>query len=85
MEMTRKEKATLAKLILEPMRPRKRPAPKGDTCTKCGSDQITVTSALAWGPWSGRIKCNKCGYEETAMSHLGKKIVSVEPLNPQRE
>lgn len=78
--MNRKTLEAVKEIVLKPMLPVERPAPNGDTCTKCGNDQIVVISALAWGPWSGKVKCKKCGYEEKTMSHIGKKFVTVEPL-----
>jgi hypothetical protein len=70
----------LLKAMLEPMRPRKIGAPEGAKCTKCGSDKIHRIWAPSWGRFGGRIECTECGHNESAMSHIAKICISVEPM-----
>ena len=58
----------------------KRPAPVGTTCRHCGAQGLEIVSMVLSGPFAGSIKCSQCGHSESVMSHLGKKLVTVEPL-----
>jgi hypothetical protein len=70
----------LLKAMLEPMCPRKIGVPEGAKCTKCGSDKIHRIWAPSWGRFGGRIECTECGYKESAMAHICKSCISIEPL-----
>jgi len=51
-------------------------------CPMCAKATLKTQHFFLGGPYSGFVSCSACGYQDTMISHLGRKILSVEPIDP---
>jgi len=68
------------RLVEATLMPKECEAPKGTSCSKCGSEDVIVMRAL-FSHWSGgEIVCKNCGYKRSVIDYLGKSMITVEPI-----
>jgi transcription elongation factor Elf1 len=68
------------RLVQATLMPKECEAPKGTSCSKCGSEDVIVMRAL-FSHWSGgEIVCKKCGYKQPVIDYLSKSMIVVEPI-----
>ena len=53
-----------------------------ERCPKCGNKTLEKHSSLFYGPYGGAVTCSTegCNHRETGYSHIGRNLISVEPM-----
>ena len=54
--------------------------PLDEPCRRCGEKALVLIQAPGWGPWGGAVECKACSQRNTVVAHVGKQMISVEPL-----
>jgi hypothetical protein len=70
----------LTDALLKLQRPEARPL--DEPCTACGAKSLVVMQASAWGRWGGTVVCQACHAKTSVVTHLGRQMIQVEPLDP---